>query len=215
MKKHVLMITDRSGSMRPLRNDVIGGQNGYLDDLAADGLNAASYRFTQVLFNTAVETLDEAADLNQVIRFDQHNYRPEGGTALLDAIGQTVTLFLETTKAKVNEGDKVLLIIQTDGEENSSREWTKRGVRDLLDSVQKDHGWAVVFSGAGPDGWHERDALGAGKFSTMHTNSATGTRAAYSSYAGATRNWAGGQTMGSAEVAEDVQRGIDEQGGNA
>jgi len=209
--QHVLMITDKSGSMWHLRDDVIGGQRQYLQIVADDEGGAADYRITQVLFDTEVYRLDDEVPIGGATRFDQHIYSPGGNTALLDAIGDTVQRYLIKPRA---EGDRVLLVIQTDGAENSSREWNRKRVAELLTTVQEEHGWVVIFSGTGVEGWAERDNLNAGKFSTRNASTSQGTRSAYTAYAGTTRAWAAGDILRSEDAARRTQRDIDEQGGN-
>ena len=50
-------------------------------------------------------------------RTRRQTYRPNGNTALLDAIGNTVQTI------NTDGFDKIITVIMTDGEENSSREW--------------------------------------------------------------------------------------------
>jgi hypothetical protein len=48
----------------------------------------------------------------------------------------------------------------TDGEENSSREWTHDAVKALIDDKEKDGNWTFVFLGAAPDAWDQGRAYG-------------------------------------------------------
>lgn len=205
MTTHVLMITDGSGSMRSLQSDVIGGQNAYLDDVQSN--TEAEHTLTQVLFNVEVNRIDVLASPEQAIRFDRHVYSPHGGTALYDAIGETITWF-ESFGGKA-PGDRVLVFIQTDGEENSSREWGAEGVKALL-AQREANGWAIVYSGMGPDGWSDKDKLGRSHASTMTVHDAVGTKAVYESYATATREVSRSHTaLDSSTVSGLVQRGIE------
>lgn len=205
--KRILMITDRSGSMEHLRHDVIGGQLAYLASLADDP-DRDNIRLTQVLFHMRVEDVDWNVPVDKATRFDPALYRPDGGTALLDAIGGTIQRFRAAFPAE--EGDRTLLFVMTDGAENSSTEWRHKDVAALLAEVEAE-GWAVVYSGAGPAGWADQRDLGRGHASTMHPNTSAGTKSAYTNYAAATGKWsASGGLLRSAEVATEVQRGIDE-----
>jgi hypothetical protein len=51
-------------------------------------------------------------------------------------------------------------VIMTDGEENSSREWTTSGVKALIEQKEKEDGWTFVFLGAGLDAWTQGAAYG-------------------------------------------------------
>jgi hypothetical protein len=75
---------------------------------------------------------------------------------LNDAIGITVRK-VEADQPKV---DKVVTVIMTDGEENSSREWTHDAVRGLIEQKEKEGSWTFVFLGAGLDAWHQGRSYG-------------------------------------------------------
>jgi hypothetical protein len=89
-KQRVLVnvILDRSGSMSSKVQDVIGGFNLYVDELAKEP--AVDYGFSLTLFDTVVEMKYKAVALNSVAKLDDRTYLPSGNTALLDAIGNTV-----------------------------------------------------------------------------------------------------------------------------
>jgi hypothetical protein len=75
---------------------------------------------------------------------------------LNDAIGITVRK-VEADQPKV---DKVVTVIMTDGEENSSREWTHDAVRGLIEQKENEGSWTFVFLGAGLDAWHQGRSYG-------------------------------------------------------
>lgn len=54
----------------------------------------------------------------------------------------------------------VILLIATDGLENSSREYTKDRVAAMLAEQQEKYGWVVVYNGAGQDSFAEAGGLG-------------------------------------------------------
>ena len=60
---------------------------------------------------------------------DWKAYRPGGGTPLYDAIGKGIS----KVNAQIEDGDHVLVTIITDGEENSSEEWTLKMVRSMIE----------------------------------------------------------------------------------
>lgn len=66
---------------------------------------------------------------------------PRGMTPLFDAIARIVAL------AEGDAPQRAVIVIMTDGEENSSREVTKDGAKAALDRVRA-KGWEVVFLGA-------------------------------------------------------------------
>ena len=85
-----------------------------------------------------------------------------GCTALLDAVGNAVT-HIRTIHKYAREEDqpeKTVFVITTDGEENSSREFTYRKVKELIERQQKDYGWDFLFLGANIDAGEEAAKIG-------------------------------------------------------
>ena len=155
-KQRVLVnvILDKSGSMASKQNDVIHGFNAYVDGL--DKEDKVDYLFSLTLFDTQVAYRDVALPLTQIKKLDDRSYVPGGNTALNDAIGITV----RKVDAERPQVDKIVTVIMTDGEENSSREWTLDAVRALIDQKEKEGNWTFVFLGAAPDAWDQGKSLG-------------------------------------------------------
>jgi len=135
-------------------NDVIEGFNAYIDGLAKE--DQVEYLFSLTLFDTQVAYRHVAIPLMKVKKLDPKSYVPGGNTALNDAIGITVRK-VEDDKPQV---DKVITVIMTDGEENSSREWTLNAVKALIEQKEKEGVWTFVFLGAAPDAWDQGEAYG-------------------------------------------------------
>ena len=150
----VNVILDKSGSMASKSNDVIEGFNAYIAGLGKE--DQVNYLFSLTLFDTQVAYRHVAIPLPEVKKLDSKSYRPGGHTALNDAIGITVRK-VEADHSKV---DKVVTVIMTDGEENSSREWTHDAVRGLIEQKEKEGSWTFVFLGAGLDAWHQGRSYG-------------------------------------------------------
>jgi hypothetical protein len=182
-KQRVLVnvILDRSGSMSSKVQDVIGGFNLYLDELAKEP--AVDYGFSLTLFDTVVEMKYKAVALNQVARLDDRTYLPSGNTALLDAIGNTVQT------VSTDGFDKAITVIMTDGEENSSREWTLPGVRELIKTKEAAGNWTFVFLGANLDAFAQGESLGVPMANAVRYNAAK-YRATYASLARNTNSFA-------------------------
>lgn len=192
---HVLMAVDASGSMWHLADDVRGGFNQYVTDLQAD--KKTRYRVTAVLFNTDVRTLCEDAKLSEVPKLDTTNYAPGGGTALFDAVGDLVTSHRD------NGTDRVLVFVNTDGQENSSREWQLKGIQKLVQEREATGRWGFVFIGQGPDTWMQGERMG---FRSVGTQSTSGsTRGGYSGMGVATVGYAAG-TASADDVAGTTKK---------
>jgi uncharacterized protein YegL len=149
---HVIFILDRSGSMHGKEADVIGGFNSYVDELRREpeGQVGLSY----VRFDNELELVWSDVPLADVPRMDDTLYAPRGATALLDAIGTTLSAVRE------REGHRYTVIIHTDGLENASREWTGDAVKNLIEKLQAKGNWTFAFFGEGIDAWQQADAYG-------------------------------------------------------
>jgi hypothetical protein len=87
---------------------------------------------------------------------------PRGGTALLDAVGFAVSKTGERLAAmdEAARPGEVVMLIATDGEENSSREYTLPQVKDMITAQQDTYGWKFVFIGANQDAFASGSGMG-------------------------------------------------------
>ena len=174
MTVHVLMITDMSGSMGSLAEDVRGGFNSFLDEQAAKG---SDQKYTVVLFDHAYMPLCSDVEIKDVPRLTKDNYMPRGMTALLDAVGRTVAGF---DISKLGDDDKLILVIQTDGFENASKEYSTVGIKALLDKCRQTGKFREIYIGAGVDSWSQAQAMGMQSNSYLNTSGSKGaTRSTY------------------------------------
>ena len=146
----ITIVLDRSGSMQSVRQDTIGGFNSFLAEQKALPGEA---NFTLVQFNTTDETTFNAVPIAEVPALTLGTFKPQGGTALLDAIGKTVIATGQRLAAMSDAArpGKVLLVIMTDGEENSSREFTREKVFEMISHQRDKYQWQVAFIGANQD----------------------------------------------------------------
>jgi uncharacterized protein YegL len=209
---HVLFVTDMSGSMHDLAEDVRGGFNTYLADLRKDvEANGTDYRMSVTVFDTRFMPLCVAAELADVPDFTQANYAPTGMTALLDAVGRTVGEF--DTATTLGDDDRVLLVIQTDGGENSSREWTWEKIRTLLDERERTGKWSIVYLGQGVTAWEQGSRFGASTQVVGVAGTSKGTASSYSGLSMATVVYAEtgvARDVGAAVAAATVGLGEDD-----
>ncbi|PZG06088.1 hypothetical protein C1I95_32325 [Micromonospora craterilacus] len=177
--------------MYRLAEDVRGGVNSYVEGLAAD--LERDYRLTVTTFNTGVTVLCNAVALADVPRLTDVNYRPSGYTALLDAVGKTITEFEKATT--LGEHDRVLLVVSTDGHENASVEFDRGGIAAMIREREAGGKWSFVFLGAGVDTWRQAEGMGFGRASTVAmASSGPATQASYSGLTTATRSYSRGGT---------------------
>ena len=153
MKKNLtelVFILDRSGSMGGLEKDTIGGYNSMLkQQRQVDG----ECVITTVLFDHHCELLHDRINLRAVKPITGKEYFVGGSTALLDAIGMTIRKIAAAQKntAEAYRAEKVMFVIITDGEENASRQYSARQVREMIRLEKERYGWEFIFLGANID----------------------------------------------------------------
>lgn len=152
MKKNLtelVFILDKSGSMSGLENDTIGGFNSMLEQQRkVEG----ECLITTVLFNSRYELLHDRIDIRALRPISDEDYFVGGSTALLDAIGMTISKISNAQKntAEDYRADKVMFVIITDGEENASRQYSSQQIKEMIQR-QKKANWEFVFLGANID----------------------------------------------------------------
>ena len=175
----LVFIVDRSGSMAGLEKDTIGGFNAMLKEQAELEGEA---RVTTVLFDNQYRLLHDRIDIRAVAPLTEKDYRVGGGTALLDAIGRTIKKIRAVQKQTAEDyrAEKVLFVIITDGEENSSRKYSAEQIKECIEHQQEKYGWEFVFFGANMDAVLEASKLGiAAEFARGWLANAAGTAMAY------------------------------------
>lgn len=151
----LVFLIDKSGSMYGSEKDTIGGFNSLIEREKAKDYNV---NVTTILFNQGYEVLYERMPISEVCMLTTDEYFVDGSTALLDAIGRTVT----TLDRQVC--NKVLFVIMTDGMENSSVEFSKSQIRKMIDS----HDWEFLYIGADIDSYAEAGKIGIRKSRTAN-----------------------------------------------
>jgi uncharacterized protein YegL len=148
-------VLDKSGSMETIRSATISGFNEFKNDQArAEG----TALMTLTLFDTRFDTVATAVPVGNVLDLTSASYAPQGNTALYDAVGHTLRLTDEYV-AK-HHPDQVLFVIMTDGEENSSREFSRDKIFALIEDRQRDAGYEFIYLGANQDSYLAGRAMG-------------------------------------------------------
>ncbi len=188
---HVLFVTDMSGSMSPYTDDVIGGYNGYLDNLTGDG---GGYQISTLLFDDKLTWLCTDTPLDAAPRLNRVVYQPVHMTALFDAIGNTIARF-DSRYPTLPPDDQAIVIIQTDGKNNSSRAYTLESVTALM-NAKRAAGWKFLYLGAGPEAWTQGVTLGLNNLELLRTeHTGAGTSRSYDAAAAYTVTAAAGASQ--------------------
>jgi uncharacterized protein YegL len=159
---HIAILLDRSGSMDSIKEETISGFNFFLNEQKESGANAS---LTLVQFDTqATEVVHENAPIQSVPPLNAQTYQPRGGTPLLDALGETIISTGRTLSVipEANRPDKVVFVIITDGQENSSHKYNKAQVKEMLEHQTNVYKWQFIYLGANQDAFAEAGNMGIG-----------------------------------------------------
>lgn len=142
---HNLIIVDESGSMEIIRKQAFVGMNETLQTVRKmqEKFPDQQQFVTLLTFDSGHTTWHYDNESAAYIKDLEWNaYNPCGGTPLYDAIGKGIS----KVNAQVKDGEHVLVTIITDGEENSSEEWTLKMVRTMIEKLKK-QGWTFTLIG--------------------------------------------------------------------
>lgn len=146
---HIAILLDRSGSMTSIQKDVINGLDLFIEEQRKlEGECTVSL----MQFDNVTEYLNEFEAMAS-FKFDKTKFMPRGSTALVDSM---VKLIKDTGAklASMNEEDrpeKVLFIVVTDGEENSSVEYSSEQLKELVEEHENVWKWSFSYIGANQD----------------------------------------------------------------
>lgn len=155
----IVVVMDKSGSMDMRRADAIGGFNSFLADQQKEPGEA---NLTLVFFDTTYTIPVKGVPIKEVVPLNEDTYRPGGNTALNDALARAIIETGARLAAMPEEErpGKVICVIITDGEENSSVEHTKRQVKEMVEHQESKYDWAFIYLGVGVDAFSEARQIG-------------------------------------------------------
>ena len=182
MKKdltEIIFVLDRSGSMQSLTQDTIGGFNSFIENQKKENGEAL---ITTILFNHSYEILHDGVNIQDIKPLTDKEYFAGGNTALLDAVGTAITdvgFRLHNTPEE-QRPEKVMMIIMTDGHENSSQEYSKKQVKEMIERQTNKYSWQFMFLGANIDAVAEAGGIGISpQFASDYGFSAQGVESTY------------------------------------
>lgn len=174
----VIFVLDRSGSMGSCRDGTIEGFNSFLSE--QEGM-AGEVRISLYQFDDEYESVFEHELLENAPLLTHDTFVPRGMTALHDAVGKTITN-IKTRISNMREEDRpsrVIFVIVTDGDENSSTEFNQDTVKLLIEEGTKE-GWTFTYIGANQDAVLAASSMGISAGNTAnYISSDVGTRSAF------------------------------------
>lgn len=144
----IVYLIDESGSMAGQEKVVVDGFNEYVQSMKASNPEA---NLALVTFNSFGRRELRSGSIMACSTLTRDHYKPNGGTPLLDAIAYAI---VSRTNSK-----KVIVVIMTDGQENSSKEFTRASLKMLIEQKTA-KGWAFIYMGANQDAFTEAGSIG-------------------------------------------------------
>ncbi|MCA8900912.1 MAG: VWA domain-containing protein [Hyphomonas sp.] len=160
---HSYILLDRTGSMSGIWDEALSSVNAYAGNVSGEAGDVVP-ELTLAVFDAhdglQFDVLRRSVTPDKWKPVTNDEASPRGMTPLFDAIARIIAM------AEADKPEKAMIVIMTDGEENSSREVTKAGVKAALERVEK-RGWEAVFLGAEFANFADADSVGIGAAKSM------------------------------------------------
>ena len=156
----IVFVLDESGSMNHLGVAPINTYNEFMEEQKKV---LGNFRATLILFNSDVKVVYENSESKDLQPLTHRDYHPSQMTALYDAIGEGICL------QKKNNNNNVVFVILTDGDENSSKKYDKKYIKDNI-KIRESLGWKFMYLGANQDAFLVGNDMGINRSTTFDYN---------------------------------------------
>jgi len=145
-KTHVAIVLDKSGSMESTKASTIKGFNEQVQQLKENAKSGQDILVSLVTFNG--EVFEHAWDVpaEQMQEITENDYKPNGSTAMRDAVGYTVKKLLSSTDQN-EENTAYLVIVISDGETNSDVHFKPAALKEMIEGCQNSKKWTFTYMG--------------------------------------------------------------------
>lgn len=169
----IAVILDESGSMEGCRSATINGFNEFVQGQRSASGAGEAYLSLVKFDSPQIKRVYENVHINNVQPLTPQTYAPNGGTNLMDAIGQTLNS-INTTLGSHKPEDRpgVLVVIITDGAENSSREFHGEQIKNMVKAAEGAD-WTFTFLGANVDAFSMGSTFGMNASNSINYSTAS------------------------------------------
>lgn len=183
------VILDYSTSMTSRWKQTVSGLNEYFGSLRQDENPYKVSMYTFGLSNELVVRYSEAS-LDQIEKFSEITLYPNGrGTALWSAVANVLK--------PINTKEPVLVVIITDGDDNSSINDDEKLANELIDSRTKAGNYTFAYLGVAKEAWGNAFRNAVLQQSSMNLQEAQYDIGTFKSLAGCTRSYSHTMTSNS------------------
>jgi len=157
--QEVAAVIDRSGSMRGKEEDTIGGINATIDELKKNNEPNTKINFSVKFFDHEEYMLLRRTPLENIRPLKIGDLQPRGQTALLDAMGSTLTYFIHLKMTEPDSFNSCIIYVATDGMENASKRYTTSSIKNIIAEAKK-YNIDLLYLGANQDAILEAEKFG-------------------------------------------------------
>lgn len=146
------LLVDASGSMSNVRSETLESINSQILSIRslANEVKEQEILVSLCFFNSDTRSVYSSLHPDQAPILELSQYRTNGSTALLDALGQR----MEEISKSITPYDDVVMVVVTDGAENASQFYTSQQVARRISEKKESGHWTFSFLGADFDSWN-------------------------------------------------------------
>ena len=167
MSNYAVICLDETGSMSGQEERVVTSLNEYIEALPK------KTHVTVFKFDSNRWTQYYDGKKSDFKKMKQKDYTPGAMTPLYDAVYKSIA----HAESLAKDGDKVMVMVDTDGYENASKEYTQDSIKAIVDK-KKSSGWEFLFMASGIDEVAATKIGSAGTLMGMTVNAAAYARRA-------------------------------------
>lgn len=165
----IVLVVDESGSMAHLTDDTIKSLNAFIETqqkVKGEG------NLTIRVFDSGNRRVVREGAINTIKPLTHKDYRPNGGTPLLDAVGEAIIALGQKLEVlqESERPDQVMMVIVTDGQENDSRFYGLQKIKDMIKVQTDKYNWSFSFLGAGLEAFSQAADIGLFKGKAVQYN---------------------------------------------
>ena len=163
-------ILDASGSMSNCRHETLQNLNLHLKTIQNLQIEFPEqiFKVSLTLFNTRLSQKWQYKSPLDIQPLPLNDYNTEGSTALLDAIGTQIHEIQHKFGDQMESNEAtVVMVILTDGEENSSRFYDFPFISKTIKRLEKTGKWTFTFLGTDIDAFHVGEMLSIKRENTL------------------------------------------------
>ena len=158
--QEIVAIIDRSGSMYGKETNTIGGINTMINELKEKKDKDEEIFLSIKLFDHEQKILYDSINIDNIKQLDVNDLVPRGQTALLDAIGDTLSQFIEKKLSNNGVFKSCIIYVATDGYENASKRYSKEKIKKIISNAELNYNISMVYLGANQDAIMEAASIG-------------------------------------------------------